>query len=90
MTIQIHDLSFEEDLSYDELSNIAGGQEESGGAISQLVNDVLSFAQDAVNAGFATAQQAIDGAYQVIIESVRACAASSDPTACLAALDTEI
>ena len=90
MTIQIHDLSFEEDLSYDELSNIAGGQEESGGAISQLVNDVLSFAEDAVNTGLLTAQQAIDGAYQVIIETVRACAASSDPAACLRELDLEL
>ena len=68
MSFQICDLSFEEDLSYDELSNVVGGQDESGGALSQLINDVLAFAGEAFNAGLATAQQAVDGAYQVIGE----------------------
>ncbi|MGK7896386.1 MAG: hypothetical protein AB4372_22910 [Xenococcus sp. (in: cyanobacteria)] len=82
--MKIQDLNTLENLSYDEASNITGG------TVADLIRETLNFAQEAVNQGFATAQQAVDGAFTVIIETVRACAASSDPASCLDELDFEI
>ena len=84
-SIQIRDLSFEEDLSYDKASNIAGGA-----AVQDIIKDILLFAQETVNQALGTAESAVDGAFNVLTESVRACAASSDPAACLKALETEL
>ena len=82
--MNVQDLNTLESLSYDEASNITGG------GVAELVQETLDFAQEAVNQGLLTAQQAVDGAFSVIIESVQACAASSDPASCIDALDLEL
>ena len=84
-SFQILDLSFEEDLSDDQAMSIDGG-----GALTDLVNSVLNVANQAVTQGFATAQQAVDGAYAFLRDAVATCNKSSDPAACLRELEKEI
>ena len=84
-SFQILDLSFEEDLSDDQAMSIDGG-----GALADLVNSVLNTANQAVTQGFATAQQAVDGAYAFLTDAVATCQTSADPAACLRQLEDEL
>ncbi len=82
MTIQIHDLSFEEDLSYDELMSIDGG------TVSTFVNNVLEFTERLVQQGLYTAEEAtevaLDAAYAYLLDVGAACQGSDDVDLCLA------
>ncbi|MGK7897054.1 MAG: hypothetical protein AB4372_26430 [Xenococcus sp. (in: cyanobacteria)] len=75
-SFQILDLPFEENLSDEQAMSIDAG--------ITFVDRVLDFAEDLVQQGLLTADQATDLAYQYLLDVGAACQGSDDLDACLA------
>ena len=82
-SLQILDLPFEEDLSYDELMSIDGG------TVSTFVNNILDYTERLIQQGLYTAEEAtevaLDAAYAYLFDVGAACQGSDDVDLCLAA-----